>query len=315
MEKKTVFCKICNIDTKLVADSFGRWHLDKFHKISTKEYYDSYVKKNKEGKCKICAQETKFISINHGYREYCSTACVASDDVNKIKIKKTKEEKYGNENFNNRKKAKKTVKFIYGVNNVSQIDSVKNKKKKTTKNNYGVDNPLKSEIVKKKIKQTCLNRYGVNNPSKSEFIKRKRESTTINKYGVKNFSQSLEYRKLKEELGEWIPLEQKSDFEIYRMLVWSETEKHKKELFSHWNGLCYYTGVKLITDVSKYNDPLYATIEHKNSISWGFRNGISPVEIGGLGNICICSREINSIKNLKTEKQFKKYLKKQKLCL
>lgn len=46
--KKTIFCKICNVDTKLVADSFGRWHLNKVHKITTKQYYDLYLKQKKK---------------------------------------------------------------------------------------------------------------------------------------------------------------------------------------------------------------------------------------------------------------------------
>ena len=197
----------------------------------------------------------------------------------------------------------------HGVINVSQIKSIKNKKKKTLLKNYGVDNPLKSETIKSKIKNTCLEKYGVDNPTKSAIIKHKRSKTMLDKYGADNFSKTLDYRKLKEELGEWVPLENKSDFEIYSLLVWKETNKYKKTLFKEWDGCCYYTKEKLVINNENYNDPLYATIDHKKSIYWGFKNSVLPNIIGGINNLCVCSRYINSVKNLKTEKQFNNFLK------
>lgn len=96
------------------------------------------------------------------------------------------------------------------------------------------------------------------------------------------------------------------------MLVWHETEKWKKELFSNWNGKCFYTNEKLIIDKKQYNNPLYATIEHKISIFEGFKNKLAPEFIGNIDNLCICSRISNTIKGAKTEKQFINYLKNNK---
>jgi very-short-patch-repair endonuclease len=45
------------------------------HNISTKDYYDKFIKKENEGKCKRCNKETKFASINSGYQLFCSRSC------------------------------------------------------------------------------------------------------------------------------------------------------------------------------------------------------------------------------------------------
>ncbi len=307
--RKFVFCTICNEQTKFTAESFGRWHLQVKHNISFRGYYDKYIKKEDEGKCLSCKKETKFISANRGYLKFCSTSCLSNDIKVKDKIKQTKKNKYNDECFNNRAKAKNTNSEKYGVENVSQNLSVKNKKKETLKKNYGVENPLQSQVIKDKIVKTCLDKYGVINPSMFQDFKDKRTQTIYDKYGFDHYSKTPNYRELQEKLGKWIPLEFKSDFEIYRILVWHETNKWKKLLFSNWNGLCYYSNEKLSTDKSEYNNPNYATIEHKTSIFFGFKNNLSPEEMGNINNLCICSRLLNTIKGLKSEKQFIKYLK------
>ena len=47
---------------------------------------------------------------------------------------------------------------------------------------------------------------------------------------------------------------------------------------------------------------------HCKAIS--FRGDIDPIEFGGIKNLCICSREINSVKNILNEKEFMKKIKK-----
>lgn len=87
-----------------------------------------------------------------------------------IGMKKTKKEKYGDENYNNINKIIKTNLKKYGVENVSQINKIKEKKKKTCLKNYGVEIPAKSNVIIDRMKKTCTKRYGVDNPSKSEKI-------------------------------------------------------------------------------------------------------------------------------------------------
>ena len=80
-------------------------------------------------------------------------------------------------------KIKQTLKDKYNVDNISQIESVKNKKKETSLNHYNVENPAHSDSVQNKIKQTSLNRYGFDRPQKADEIKSKTKQTILNKYG------------------------------------------------------------------------------------------------------------------------------------
>lgn len=254
-----------------------------------------------DGCCVTCGKPTTFVSYNMGYLECCSQACSTSRKERNDKIKKTKKERHGSETYNNRKSATQTTIEKYGVENVSQSDGIKDKKRQTLIRNYGVDNPLKSEEIKNKIRETCMIKYGVSNPSESVEVQDKRRASMVERYGVEYYGQSSFYRDFKEKLGEWVPLENKSDFEVYHMAVWRQTEKHRKKLFGDWDGLCSYTNEKLLTDVLDYNNPLYATIDHKISIFEGFKQGMLIHIIGGMENLCICSRIANSIKGIKTD--------------
>lgn len=86
MPKETT-CQICNKEFKRLG-----FHVKKLHKISPKEYYDTYLKKNNKDKCKTCENITTFIDIERGYRNYCSTKCVANNEkLTKQRTKKFKD--------------------------------------------------------------------------------------------------------------------------------------------------------------------------------------------------------------------------------
>ena len=72
----------------------------------------------------------------------------------------------------------------HGVENCSQIESVKSKKRDTVYKNYGVDNPLKSDQIRAKVRQTNLDRYGVDNYLASEDGKEKTRRTMNAKFGA-----------------------------------------------------------------------------------------------------------------------------------
>lgn len=97
-------CQICNKKCNGIR-SLGN-HIAKNHNI--KEYYDKFLKKENEGKCKVCGNETKFYRLNVGYRTTCSQNCsrklMSMDD--------------------SRKKAKITIFKKYGVEFASQIEGV-----------------------------------------------------------------------------------------------------------------------------------------------------------------------------------------------
>lgn len=73
----------------------------------------------------------------------------------------------------------------YGVENVSQLRSIKDKKKETCLKHFGVEYSWQSSIVKEKIKKTNIERFGTDNPAKSDEIKQKIEKTNIERYGTK----------------------------------------------------------------------------------------------------------------------------------
>lgn len=66
-------CKICSIEYSS-PNAFGN-HIKQFHKMETKDYYDTNLKKSKEGECKECGKETGFRGLVKGYRVYCSKSC------------------------------------------------------------------------------------------------------------------------------------------------------------------------------------------------------------------------------------------------
>lgn len=72
-----MICQICNkeyISAKALSS-----HIRQCHKISSKEYYDTYIRKENEGICLICRRPTKFANLSIGYRNYCCIKCVYSD--------------------------------------------------------------------------------------------------------------------------------------------------------------------------------------------------------------------------------------------
>jgi hypothetical protein len=308
MKNEKIICQICFKETNFTAESFGRWHLRKCHNTSMQEYYNNFIKTESEGKCRVCGKPTKFISYRQGYRTFCSKQCASGHISTKTKRMDAKMIKYNNPTYNNRAQSQKTCVERYGVTNISKLDVIKNKKEETLLRNFGVSNMAHSPLIQSKRRQTIKSLYGVDNPSQVEKFKLKRMETTLRKYGELYYSRTEAYRQYQEEKGYWIPLEEKTAFELYFNQVWRETNKWKLQLFKEWNGRCYYTNVQLLTNKSSYNDALYAVIDHKVSIKYGFENNIPVIDIGALNNLCVCSRSINSIKNIKNENEFIKQL-------
>jgi hypothetical protein len=73
MEKDELICKICGFRPKNY-NGFGS-HIKQYHLIETKNYYDSYIRKDNEGKCKECENESSFYNLRRGYRDHCSKSC------------------------------------------------------------------------------------------------------------------------------------------------------------------------------------------------------------------------------------------------
>lgn len=103
-----------------------------------------------------------------------------------------------------REKSKQAVRLKYGVDNVFQLESVKEKIKQTKAKNCVVSKIIRSSnlskdeciaIANKQRQETCLRKYGVPYAIQSPIVRQKILKTMNDKYGVDNPMQSLEIRK------------------------------------------------------------------------------------------------------------------------
>lgn len=72
--------------------------------------------------------------------------------------------------------------------------------KQTNLEKYGVENVSQNQSIKEKIKKTCLVRYGTTSTLKSKDVQNRIKQTNLKKYGVENVSQSKEIINLKKSM-------------------------------------------------------------------------------------------------------------------
>lgn len=102
--------------------------------ISFKEKIHRYFKKDKDEKICVCGSHRKFLSIEKGYQEFCSAACANKHTVERIK--KSKEVKYGDPNYNNPTGYKETI----SKRTDFERDEIIQKRRKTKLEKYGDPN-------------------------------------------------------------------------------------------------------------------------------------------------------------------------------
>lgn len=181
-----VKCLICEQESS--PKSFHS-HLKHKHNMTTKEYYDEFLKKEGDGICLTCGAETKFLGILRGYRKFCpNKACINQNKAVRDKIKQTCLDRYGAETNLKIKdtieKRKSAMVEKFGVEYGFQSDDIRGKAEQSVIDKYGVDNPFKSDEVREKIKQTCLERYGVDHNFKIKGVREQIEQTNIDRYGA-----------------------------------------------------------------------------------------------------------------------------------
>ena len=171
----------------------------------------------------------------------------------KNKIKQTKLERYGNENYNNREKFKETLN-----NNPQIVEHMIDNIKQTFLKKYGTEIPMQLESVKNKFKQTCLKKYGVENPYQSKVIKEKIKQNLIENYGVDNISKSAIWKnKFKEKTL-------KSNFKINRLNKINQTCREKYDI--EWP--CQLPQcINKSNSISKINQK-FASLLEENNISF-----------------------------------------------
>ena len=116
-------------------------------------------------KCIGCDKSAKWQPGINMYGEFCCLVCSSKSKIKQLRMQDTCLEKYG-------------------VRNVFQLESVKQKSIETTQHIYGVDNISKLDSIKTKKEQTMFsnyNRYNNFGIDGEEFM--------MNKYGVRNAAQ------------------------------------------------------------------------------------------------------------------------------
>ena len=129
---------------------------------------------------------------------YCDYNRYTKNKINytckKCSLKINNLKKYGVDNVFQldgiKEKIKKTLKEKYGVENISQSQYIKDKKIETNLKKYKSNYPLSNEKIREKIKKTLKEKYGVENISQSQCAKNKKIETSIKNYGCEYPSQS-----------------------------------------------------------------------------------------------------------------------------
>ena len=165
-------------------------------------------------KCSMCGNFKKYQDITNGFKLTCGTRkCAQIHPETIAKTQETAIRNYGSLKAAYYDTASKSIKDIYGVDNISQLEETKTKKIMKSQEKYGTDYPWQTkeiqkikanelekktgkrnvsqlECVKEKKRNTSRINWGTDNVFQNDFIKEKSQETTKDKYGVSNFSNS-----------------------------------------------------------------------------------------------------------------------------
>jgi len=194
---ESIFCEVCNTQTKYTCNNFYGNHVKKFHPEikNTKEYYDLFKKTNDEGMCLHCGEPTKFGGYIKGYKLFCSKSCY---NVSEYKTKAIKESYKHRDLALELEKRNQTNLDRYGTTSYLSTQEGKDKYKATMMKNYGVShNFLIPSCVDKRNEVFTNNSEEINNKrrdswtsEKKQVANTKRILTTLNVYGVENVGQN-----------------------------------------------------------------------------------------------------------------------------
>jgi hypothetical protein len=148
----------------------------------------------------------------------------------------------------------------WGVENVFQLEEVKEKIKKTNLEKWGVENPSQNPEVNKKIKESI-------SKLDKEEVKRKRESTNLEKWGFENVSQSekVKEKKVKTNIENWgtdnnkkSEIFRKRNFKIAKHPNYISYDKEGVSLFKCDNGKDHLFKIEIDNFLKriKYNSTL-----------------------------------------------------------
>ena len=195
-------CKVCS--KVLISAKQLSSHFRSSHKITARQYYDTYLKSSNAGRCN-CGTPTKFKNIVDGYYLTCSRHCGNTSDARIQKIKDTKNEKYGAgwtaiydkqrdtvANWTEERKQEYSKNLSEGVIKAHQVDpGIAERRTATYMTRYSADE--RSANPRNGHRKRSLDQIAAAN--------QKRKATELEKYGVESHTQTEHYRTLVKELN------------------------------------------------------------------------------------------------------------------
>ena len=151
-------------------------------------------------KCDICSKQRQieyYVYIRgtkNKKEEYC-----CSIKCSQNKQKKTKLERYGDENYSNREKSEKTCLEKYGEKNVFFIEEIRNKAKKTMLEKYGSEYAFQNKKIYDNFKEQVEKKYGKKQILSVLEIRNKISETKLERYGDENYLNNEKAKKTKLE--------------------------------------------------------------------------------------------------------------------
>jgi hypothetical protein len=328
-ERITAICDICSSETNLSISKYWR-----NYERGGYNFYSCFSCKNKKKEMtNIEKYGVASYSNTEEFKEKFEKSCLEKYGVShpsklsefRDKIKETCLKRYGYTH------AMLSPEVIESNRIWMSSEEFKAKSKETLINKYGVDSFSKTNEFKKilsenkdriieKMKQTFLGKYGVEHFSQTDIWKKKfidglenmekkKIETCLERYGVNNVSKVPEImnKMTKTKIDKDIIIDPNliKPWEKYKREVRKLTNRNIVKLYENWDGKDFYDGesIKKYLGLSHVHR-FYPTIDHKISVFYGFKNGISTEEIGAIDNLCITKRYINSIKRTLIDSEF-----------
>ena len=162
-----------------ISDSIG-------YMLTKQEVYDLLFP---EERMAPCGKEKRFIRFDLGYG-YCEKMCPCKHDAKIRNTRETTLSRYGVENVfqsaSIKDKIKETNTARYGSESAMHSNLVKEKQRKTVLEKYGVENISQCREVRDRVMETNRRRFGVNHPFQNAEIFQKALDTNIARYGLAN---------------------------------------------------------------------------------------------------------------------------------
>lgn len=211
-------CEICSQEFKNNLGGTLTIHLRESHDMSMEDYYVLTVLNGIEPKCKCGLCEERPVFYRGEFRKYHvghdrydwqekryvelhgQPKCYNDNCDGDVRFHRGKPNKFCSHKCEpsrwNQEKVKKTVKHVYNVDNVFQLESVKKKSKETLISKFGVEYSMCSDEIKSKMWENNLKKYDTKFPQNLPEAMKKRRQTMISKYGVTHYSKTQKFREM-----------------------------------------------------------------------------------------------------------------------